>query len=61
MRKLPIKPAPSLRERALGYLSRREYSYQALQQKLRGYAEEQDDLPGLLEDLKKRGWLSDKR
>ena len=61
MTKLPIKPAPSLRERALGYLGRREYSYQELQQKLRGYAEEQDDLPGLLEDLKKRGWLSEER
>ena len=61
MTKLPIKPAPGLRERALGYLSRREYSYQELQQKLRGYAEEQDDLPALLEDLKKRGWLSEQR
>lgn len=61
MTKRTIKPAPSLRERALGYLSRREYSYQELQQKLRGYAEEQDDLPGLLEDLKKRGWLSEER
>ncbi len=61
MTKLTTKPTLSLRERALGYLSRREYSYQELQQKLRGYAEEQDDLPGLLEDLKKRGWLSEQR
>ena len=55
------KPIFSLRERALGYLSRREYSYKELQQKLQGYAEEQDDLPALLEDFKKRGWLSEER
>lgn len=55
------KPTFSLRERALGYLSRREYSYKELQQKLQGYAEEQDDLPALLEDFKKRGWLSEQR
>lgn len=55
------KPTFSLRERALGYLSRREYSYKELQQKLQGYAEEQDDLPALLEDFKKRGWLSEER
>ena len=61
MAKLTNKPALSLRERALGYLSRREYSYKELQQKLQGYAEEQDDLPALLEDFKKRGWLSEER
>ncbi|HZV98339.1 MAG TPA: recombination regulator RecX [Methylophilaceae bacterium] len=55
------KPTISLRERALGYLSRREYSYQELKHKLSAYAEEQDDLSGLLEDFKKRGWLSEER
>lgn len=55
------KPKVSLRERALGFLSRREYSYKELEQKLKGYAEEQDDLPALLEDFKKRGWLSEER
>jgi regulatory protein len=50
-----------LRERALGFLSRREYSYKELEQKLRGFAEESDDLPALLEDFKKRGWLSEER
>ncbi len=55
------KPTFSLRERALGYLSRREYSYKELQQKLQTYAEEQDDLPALLEDFKQRGWLSEER
>ncbi len=55
------KPTFSLRERALGYLSRREYSYKELQQKLQAYTEEQDDLPALLEDIKQRGWLSEER
>ncbi|MEO8417126.1 MAG: recombination regulator RecX [Methylophilaceae bacterium] len=55
------KPTFSLRERALGYLSRREYSYKELQQKLQAYADEQDDLPALLEDFKQRGWLSEER
>ncbi len=55
------RPTISLRERALGFLSRREYSYKELEQKLRGYVEEHDDLPALLEDFKKRGWLSEER
>jgi len=55
------KPAYSLRERALAYLARREYSYQELQQKLTPHVREDDDLPTLLEDFKKRGWLSDSR
>ena len=55
------KPTISLRERALGYLTRREYSCKELEQKLRGYVEEHDDLPALLEDFKKRGWLSEER
>ncbi|MCB5185126.1 recombination regulator RecX [Methylobacillus gramineus] len=55
------KPAISLRERALAYLTRREYSYQELQQKLRMYASEEDDVQALLDDFKQRGWLSDAR
>ena len=54
-------PVLSLRGRALGYLSKREYSYKELEQKLKGYAEEHDDVPALLEDFKQRGWLSDER
>lgn len=51
----------SLRQRALEYLAKREYSYVELGQKLKAYAEETDDIPGLLEDFKARGWLSDAR
>lgn len=51
----------SLRQRALDYLTKREYSYVELWQKLKPFAEEHDDIPALLEDFKKRGWLSDAR
>jgi len=58
-----MRPAPdkSLRQRALDYLAKREYSYVELWQKLKPFAEESDDIPALLEDFKKRGWLSDAR
>ena len=51
----------TLRQRALEYLGKREYSYTELGQKLKAYAEESDDIPALLEDFKARGWLSDAR
>jgi regulatory protein len=54
-------PDKSLRQRALDYLAKREYSYVELWQKLKTFAEESDDIPALLEDFKKRGWLSDAR
>ena len=54
------KATPSLRERALGYLTRREYSRQELYRKLLPYAGE-EDLAGLLEEFRQRGWISDAR
>jgi regulatory protein len=54
------KATPSLRERALGYLTRREYSRQELHRKLLPYAGE-EDLEGLLDEFSKRGWISDVR
>lgn len=51
----------SLRQRALEYLAKREYSFAELGQKLKAYAEEADDIPALLNDFKTRGWLSDAR
>ena len=54
------KPTPSLRERALGYLTRREYSRQELYRKLLPYAGE-EDLDGLLDEFRQRGWISDAR
>ncbi len=50
-----------MRQRALEYLGKREYSYVELGQKLKTYAEEDDDIAAILDDFKKRGWLSDAR
>jgi regulatory protein len=53
-----------LRQRALEYLGKREYSYAELGQKLKTYLEEDESfevVTEILEDFKKRGWLSDAR
>lgn len=63
------RPEPTLRERALHYLSRREYSRAELAAKLRPYAKVEDefeelqpvDIDGLLDDLVASGYLSDER
>jgi regulatory protein len=54
------KPLP-LRERALGYLSRREYSRDELARKLAPYAEDAQEIESLLDDFTQRGWLSEAR
>jgi regulatory protein len=54
-------PPPSLRARALKALARREHSRQELQAKLQPFAEDPDELSSLLDDLEKRGWLSEAR
>ena len=56
-------PAPplSLRARALKALARREHTRRELQAKLRPFAEDTDELEPLLDDLEKRGWLSEAR
>lgn len=51
----------TLRQRALEYLAKREYSYAELGKKLKTYADASDDIAGLLEDFRQRGWLSDTR
>ncbi|BBO60225.1 recombination regulator RecX [Mycoavidus sp. B2-EB] len=52
---------PSLRARALGYLSRREYSRAELHRKLISYADPETDLNLLLNVLQDEGYLSDAR
>lgn len=52
---------PSLRERALGYLTRREYARAELHRKLQPYAAENDDIDALLDEFQRRGWLSEER
>lgn len=54
----------SLRQRALDYLGKREYSYAELSQKLQAFLAEDEDattITEILDDFKKRGWLSDAR
>jgi regulatory protein len=43
------------------FLARREHTRMELKRKLQARAQEGDDLEALLDDLAKRGWLSDTR
>ncbi len=55
-------PQPrSLKARALGHLSRREYSRAELSRKLAPFADETSCLDTLLDTLEREGWLSDSR
>lgn len=51
----------TVRERALGYLTRREYSRAELARKLAVYCEDRDEIAALLDDFAQRGWLSEAR
>lgn len=58
------QPEKSLRQRALEYLGKREYSYKELGHKLIPYLTEhetEDSITEILDDFKARGWLSDTR
>ncbi len=55
------KPVRSLKGRALGYLSRREYSRAELARKLAPYAGEGESVEPVLDALEQDGWLSDAR
>lgn len=59
------KPQVSLRQRALDYLAKREYSVAELAQKLntvaRQYELDTEEIPEILADFKKRNWVSDTR
>ena len=54
-------PTPSLRARAMRFLARREHSRAELRRKLAPHVPEGEDLEMLLDDLSRRGWLSDAR
>jgi len=54
-------PEKDLRERALGYLARREHTRAELARKLAAYCEDRDEIDALLDDFDKRGWLSEAR
>jgi regulatory protein len=55
------RPVQSLRARALAILARREYSRQELERKLLPYADNPEEIPPLLADFERRGWLSERR
>jgi regulatory protein len=59
------KPQVSLRQRALDYLAKREYSVAELAKKLntvaRQYELDAEVIPEILADFKKRNWVSDTR
>lgn len=50
-----------MRARALQYLARREHSRAELYAKLLPHVHEGEDLNAVLDELEKRGWLSDER
>jgi len=56
-----MRREPSLRERALGLLARREHSRAELAKKLQAHSRPGDDLEALLDDLSRRKLLSDER
>jgi regulatory protein len=54
-------PQTSLRARALRLLARREHSRLELERKLAPHAQDSGELESLLDDLARRGWLSERR
>src|SRR5690625_5265268 len=52
---------PSLKARAIAYLSRREHSRHELAQKLAVHAPDVETLEQLLDDLEREDWLSHER
>jgi regulatory protein len=58
---MSAKTEPSLQARAMRFLARREHSREELRRKLALRAQEGEDLDALLDDLARKGWLSDSR
>ncbi|WP_323011264.1 recombination regulator RecX [Castellaniella sp.] len=61
MQNKPGRPGPSLKARAIAYLSRREHSRLELQQKLSAYSDDSDAIQAVLDALEKDHWQSDQR
>lgn len=57
----PDRKGPSLKMRAVGYLSRREHAREELARKLSAYAEDAAEVEAVLDALEKEGWLSTER
>ena len=52
---------PTLRERALRFLARREHSRAELERKLAPHAGDPEEIAPVLDELERRGWLSEQR
>lgn len=55
------RPEPSLRQRALNLLGRREYSALELTRRLAAIGHDLDEIGSIVTDFEQRGWLSDAR
>ncbi|HXS52214.1 MAG TPA: recombination regulator RecX [Usitatibacter sp.] len=58
---MTARAQPSLKARALRLLARREHSREELERKLAPHAQQGEDVEALLDEMVKRGWLSDAR
>jgi regulatory protein len=58
---MAAKPEPSLRVRAMRFLARREHTRAELKRKLAWKAGADEDVDALLDELVRKGWLSDTR
>ena len=57
----PDAPGPSLKARAIAYLSRREHSRQELRRKLAAHSQDSEAIEAVLDDLQREHWQSDQR
>jgi regulatory protein len=57
----PARRGPSLKARAVAYLSRREHSRLELQRKLSAYSDDPAEIEAVLDDLQRTHWQSDQR
>jgi regulatory protein len=57
----PERRGPSLKARAVGFLSRREYARTELARKLGQHTDDAEAIEALLDDLEREGWLSTRR
>lgn len=58
---VPKPSGPSLKARAIGFLSRREHSRLELTRKLKAHASDPETLEQLLDQLERENWQSDQR
>lgn len=56
-----VRRGPSLKARAVSFLSRREHSRAELARKLQRHCDDADQIAAVLDSLQQEGWLSDER